>query len=827
MKRITYTLDGDDAISTRFAPTGEELRKLNDAREDLGRNVFDDLDLSIPTPPSQKRGISEFFAALKAGASLDEARKKLRGNLCVLTGTGSGGGFVPCNAGSFGRSDKPGLQAHRKATAMKLLDLRQKAKEAVAKGDPHATAALKGTMKERGPKALTVALAVATAKKAAELVAIKKANEEAAAKAAAEALANKVALDVARADALVLATSASDIAGVLPPNHGTTKTSLKHVSDFISERAEAAYQGKISPSYLASHVADEKKKVLFAIDTAIGSTKSAKGQIEALKKEMDGITPDYSTPFGSKVGLAKSYLADSGNKLEAYVGALAKMKEDVANGKDVKTYGMVEDLGTAMTAFKAAVTTLAAANEIKKNGGAVVGSKAADSAQVAVTPLTAAGLTIKSTKTGKVSVDPKYLSPESVKAYVKKAAQLAGQEEPPKLTPAKLKSLAAAVATVDYLKEKGYSTWSKNYKSAKKAADKAIAAAYAGKYGFAAKKNSAPLKPEDLPQGSLLAISGKTAAGKWAAVLKKRQERFAPIIDGEDITHGLTFAQKNELTSKSNAWYSSGLTYAEKQAVYHYTSSGYMTMNKELRSGGSVSVETLAAVSAVRKGTGMLPPHTMIFRGQTMTPEIQSAIDAFKAGDRKVTLLKRGMSSASLNYSFAKDWMGSKLVLRFRDHGTYVAPNSAHSHEEEVIVPPGKFRLVNVHSRGGVTIVDLEPMERPKKETPLSLVAGPLAGVDTLDERKAKAIQKLGAFSTNSRFSDNVVDGVEIEPIGDGEDDMPPIEESADDARQTWLNMSEQARTRVRALIEAAKKGSKAGKGACCDSCKAGKPCEK
>lgn len=806
MRLKTYSLDGDEEISTHYAPKGDELRKLNAEREDEGPSIFDLLGPE-PTPPKRARlGMREFFAALEAGESLEEARKKLRGNLCVLTGTGSGGGFVPCNQGSFGRVDRTGLQAHRKATAQKLLDLRQRAKEAIAKGDTPATNALKATMKERGPKALTVALAVQTAKKAAELAALKKANEEAAAKAAAEALAKKAAEDAAKAaaeaaaklaaEALakakardaeenkaihgaanILGSNAMDLAYVLPPNMAYKKDKLEAAGKFMMDRAEAAYQGTISYSELKTHVNAQKTLVLSALDSVMGSTNGAKAQVDALKKDLDGYSPDYSTAFGSKVLSAKTFVSSAHENLSAYIAGLSKMKEDIKADKDVDIALMAAHLGSAMSDFKTAVTALAAAKEIKNNAGAAFVTGSAGSAQAAVSnPLTAGGLTVKMSKTGKPSVDPKHLSYATVNAYAKKAAEIAGQSEPPKISPAKLKALAAKVATVDYLKEKGYSSYSKEYKAAKKASAAAIAKAYAGKFGYT--KTDLKVKPEDLPKGELLTISGKSAAGKWADVLKKRQSRFLPLDSA--MSNGLNPNEKAELVQKAKAWYEGALTYAEKKAVYAYTGSGYSKMNAQLRGKpgySSPDEETLAAVAAVKKGTGMLPPHTMLYRGQKMVPEIQQAIAAFRAGDRKVTLLKKGLSSASLSsYTAGYFEKGSNLLLRFRDHGTYVAPVSSHETEDEVIIPPGKFRVVNVHSYNGKTVVDLEPMEKPRKmkAATITIAAGPVASDDALAEAK-----RLAAVSARARFTDNVVDGVEIEPIGNGDDDMPPIEEAA------------------------------------------------
>ena len=84
--------------------------------------------------------IQELRAATRARiGTLLERRKKVRGNLCVLTGKGSGGGFVPCNSGTFGRTDAGTLQGKRAKTALALRKNIQELRKALVEGNVEKT----------------------------------------------------------------------------------------------------------------------------------------------------------------------------------------------------------------------------------------------------------------------------------------------------------------------------------------------------------------------------------------------------------------------------------------------------------------------------------------------------------------------------------------------------------------------------------------------------------------------------------------------------------------------------------------------------------------
>lgn len=211
-----------EAAVGRFGPKDEKVRAnlletLLERRRDMARQVGLTMDEGrlpdVRTMPESQTArpsvLGAFFAAVRAGVPIEEARKKIRGNLCILTGQGSGGGFVRCDTGTKFRKDREALTAHRNQTAAAIRELRQKVKEAVAKND---YAALEKLRKQvGGEKARAAAITVRGTtiandlKKKAEAeaaaLAAKKAEEEAAvlAKAAADAAAKKKADDEAAA----------------------------------------------------------------------------------------------------------------------------------------------------------------------------------------------------------------------------------------------------------------------------------------------------------------------------------------------------------------------------------------------------------------------------------------------------------------------------------------------------------------------------------------------------------------------------------------------------------------------------------------------------
>lgn len=258
-------------------------------------------------------GLREFFAAIRAGESLEEARKKLRGNLCVLTGVGSGGGFVPCNSGSFGRSDKPTLQAHRSATAASMRDTYKKLKAAIAAGDKDAIDKIR---KEAIPGRFAAILSKATGQKGAkDALSATKAAAEAAKKAAEDAAA--AAAKKAADDAAAAAKKAADDAA----------TAAKKAGD----DALAAATKKVFDKPTTQNLAAAIKLTYARLDAAAAK----KDQAEIDKIKADPVTGIFAKSW-EKV---RKYQADEKAKKEAEAAALAKKldaKPKVAKPKAAK-----------------------------------------------------------------------------------------------------------------------------------------------------------------------------------------------------------------------------------------------------------------------------------------------------------------------------------------------------------------------------------------------------------------------------------------------------------------------------------------------------------
>ena len=275
------------------------------------------LSLEAEAPPE---GLRDFVRALIDGESLDEARKKLRGNLCVLTGVGSGGGFVPCNSGSFGRSDKPELQAHRKATATSIRDTYKRLKAAIAAGDKDAVDKIrkeaipgrfsglvaKATGQKGAKDALDSARAAAeVARKAAEdaaAAAAKKAADDAAAalKKAADDAAKKAADDAAKA---ATATPAKKEKPIIV-NTALFKRIYKELDDAKAKNDQAAIDKiKDDPVLGSLYKSWAMVRKYQADDASAKASKKAEADAAALQKKLDAAAKPKAAP---KVKVAKT-----------------------------------------------------------------------------------------------------------------------------------------------------------------------------------------------------------------------------------------------------------------------------------------------------------------------------------------------------------------------------------------------------------------------------------------------------------------------------------------------------------------------------------------
>lgn len=108
--------------------------------------------------------VAEYFEAVNAGATIAEAKKKLKGNLCVHTGKGSGGGFTGCSV-ALGRRRLPGYSVTSAWKGVKKADtfLKRSAQSLLAKDKP-GQFELKGT--REGYRTYLKAVAAGNARKA-------------------------------------------------------------------------------------------------------------------------------------------------------------------------------------------------------------------------------------------------------------------------------------------------------------------------------------------------------------------------------------------------------------------------------------------------------------------------------------------------------------------------------------------------------------------------------------------------------------------------------------------------------------------------------------
>jgi hypothetical protein len=158
------------------------------------------------------------------------------------------------------------------------------------------------------------------------------------------------------------------------------------------------------------------------------------------------------------------------------------------------------------------------------------------------------------------------------------------------------------------------------------------------------------------------------------------------------------------------------LTSIQRQAVSHYTGSGYGPMNTQTRTPrhvGTVAVEKqIVAMDGAIGATGGVPEDLVLWRGVNGKTATEYQQNAQKGG----VIRDNGFTSTSVRRLMAEGW--GELLLKMRvpkgTKGIYVGPGtglSSHSGEQEFILKRGTaWEVVDVREEGSKKVLVVEPI---------------------------------------------------------------------------------------------------------------------
>lgn len=174
-------------------------------------------------------------------------------------------------------------------------------------------------------------------------------------------------------------------------------------------------------------------------------------------------------------------------------------------------------------------------------------------------------------------------------------------------------------------------------------------------------------------------------------ILKKQLAAFDKIAASKSYTRAelaeLEKEYKDKLyTRKPPGWKDCGLTLAESLALQDYTEQGYRALNNALRAGGKAAQEmepyTETLKAALKKFKNF---RGAVRRGVELPPEV---LNDHQEGS---TISYAAFTSTGVTEGFRNR---HQFIIVVRN-GAYVGPHSTSPNEEEVVIPPGKFKVLS------------------------------------------------------------------------------------------------------------------------------------
>jgi hypothetical protein len=157
-----------------------------------------------------------------------------------------------------------------------------------------------------------------------------------------------------------------------------------------------------------------------------------------------------------------------------------------------------------------------------------------------------------------------------------------------------------------------------------------------------------------------------------------------------------------------------GLSFAERYAIYFYTSNGYSGLNRAMRKGSPDDLLPYRPfIATLSSALDKLTPYVgTTQRVGDISPEVLKTYQVGQTIDFKTFV------STGINYTFTGN---TKFIIHSKT-GRYVAPLSAHEGEEEVLFKPGiLFRIVSREEprcSGCEVVLELQEIEKPKTSHP-------------------------------------------------------------------------------------------------------------
>ena len=181
-----------------------------------------------------------------------------------------------------------------------------------------------------------------------------------------------------------------------------------------------------------------------------------------------------------------------------------------------------------------------------------------------------------------------------------------------------------------------------------------------------------------------------------------------------DTTRMMGTKYPKQMEKQGHEW-ASKLTYGEKDAISHYTGSGYQGINAVLR-GTSEATEpmkdSINRMNSALAKSPTPPPPELVWRG--LSGNSKEFIKSLSSGD---VVKMKGFQSTSISPNFAHNW-GSGAVFEIKpSKGAYVQTISFHKSEYEYLLPHGaeyKVHGVSYVKLGGssqkVKVIQLEQL---------------------------------------------------------------------------------------------------------------------
>lgn len=138
-----------------------------------------------------------------------------------------------------------------------------------------------------------------------------------------------------------------------------------------------------------------------------------------------------------------------------------------------------------------------------------------------------------------------------------------------------------------------------------------------------------------------------------------------------------------------------GLSTDERSAIVYYTGSGYSTLNAILRGDQSATPTDTARIKALDSALDKAPPlkEDVVVRRTFNDPKLETRWPHLRPG--KDSFTEPGYMSTTIRKSWLmNNYIRAEILLPAGTPGTYVAPLSGHTSEEELLLPRGwAFRV--------------------------------------------------------------------------------------------------------------------------------------